>query len=354
MITEQLTLNDGNTFIKDSKSVDKLFKQYIEDRKQMYESVLDSELNDDSIAIYKDYFCKYCGELDNDVHPHLWRIIHFLERDYESYIENTIGSASANILLLLTDIDYQDFEKDEYDRIVELEKEWNNFLDLILSVPLLDVNTMEFENKYGVSIYKNKKCDEFVLSAFDEFLETVHKVFPNTLTRLDAIVITTVEYIHLVGDGKYSIDGSTCAYYTDGCLFLASTLNMKEDSDELEEKKFYYIVLFHEFSHFIFSTLSETAQIYWHNIYKDWRTKGINMTRDDDRNSQLYDNDGNESGENVEELWADTNGLILYNMTKFGKNNPTTKEDYIHMPSYLITDTVEYLLRKEYNIKNIF
>ena len=42
MITEQLTLNDGNTFIKDSKSVDKLFKQYIEDRKQMYESVLDS------------------------------------------------------------------------------------------------------------------------------------------------------------------------------------------------------------------------------------------------------------------------------------------------------------------------
>lgn len=350
MIREQLTLNDGNTFIKDVKSIDKIIKSYIEDRKQMYETVLESEMDDKSISIYQDYFCSHCGELDTEVHPYLWRIIHFLERDYESFIEGKISSASSEVLNALTNITYNDFEQDEYNAIKNLEEKWSTFMDVVLSVPLLDVKTMSFENKYGVSIYKNKKCNNFVLSAFDEFLETTHRIFPNTLTRLDAIVITTMEYIHLVGDGKYSVDGSTCAYYTDGCLFLANSLA----EDTIEEKKFYYIVLFHEFSHFIFSTLSETSQIYWHELYKEWRNKGTKLTRDDDRNSQLYDENGNETGEFAEECFCDQNAIMLYNMTKFGRQNPTTGDDYIHNGSPLILDTIQYLLEKEYNIKNLF
>ena len=172
-----------------------------------------------------------------------------------------------------------------------------------------------------------------------------------TAPRFDTEVVATSSSIRTKGvTGTAVADGQVYKYYINGEYKGQKTTasDTFEFSGLSSNTKYTVLVEIRDSSdEYVGSVVKQISTI-------DANKPDLNGFNADNTYYVLYDNDGNESGENVEELWADTNGLILYNMTKFGKNNPTTKEDYIHMPSYLITDTVEYLLRKEYNIKNIF
>lgn len=334
-LNENITFNFSDSFFKDVNALDELIKNYLIDREKMYEELFCSEesYTNDDIDKYIDYFMTPSTDLTQNVYENLYHIQNFFNRDYEIYIQDEINSLRNKILSLIsgTTYQYETFEEDELKNIIEIKDLWEEFKVKTAQAPLLDLDKMDYKNVYGVQCYFDNP-QFFVQETFDKFMNVLHKNFPNVLLKLDTIVIVPKDYIEFVG-GE-----GTQAFFTDNALFLANSC----DKEDKEEKIFYELVLYHELGHFIFSLLSETSKILWSDLYKTWREKDVKMTRDDDRNSQLYDEDGNESGEFKEELWADTFATLLY-------GEDLSDKYYIHKPSALISNSVKFILDDEFN-----
>lgn len=332
-LNENLSFNYDKSFYKDVNTIDGIVKRYVADRKNLYNELV-SDYDENSVEEYYDFFTTYSTDLTQNVWEDMYHIHHFLERDYEIYIQEEIGTLRDAVLSAITERgSYDDFETSEFDRIISVEDKWNEFCTKISDVPVMDLNDMDYDNVHGVQCYYDRNSQDFVMEVFSAFMDNLHDSYPNTLLKLDTVVLVPKDYIHFLGG-----DDSTQAFFTDNSLFLASSC---DDVDNEEECVFFKTVLYHEFGHFIFSLMSETSQIYWANLYKEWRRKGVSMTRDDDRNSQLYDENGNESGENVEELFADTFACRFV-------GDEMSNDFYIHRPSSLIMDSMDFLLRNEF------
>lgn len=333
---ENITFNFSDSFYKDVKTLDVLIQAYINVRKNVYQDVFCSEESYDESDIndYIAYFTTPSCDITQDVYDDLYHIQNFLNRDYEIYIQQDINSIRCQLQSLISCevYPYEDFEQEEFDNLQKLQSLWDEFKQKTSEAPLLNLDKMEYQNINGVQCYFDKNTEDFVMESFIEFMNTLHNKFPNTLLKLDTCVIVPKDYIEYVG-GE-----GTQAFFTDNALFLASTCDDKNDE---EERCFYKLVLYHELGHFIYTLLSETSRIMWSDLYKTWREKKVKMTRDDDKNSQLYDEDGNETNENKEELWSDTFATILY-------DGELKDEYYIHKPSSLITNSVDFILRSEF------
>ena len=128
-------------------------------------------------------------------------------------------------------------------------------------------------------------------------------------------------------------DEQTQAFFTDGEIYLKCKCdNLSDPSEQL----FYKCVLYHEFSHYLWTLLPQYLQIYWVESYKEWKNKGLKLTRADDRNSQ--------KSEFMQELFADCNACRYL-------GDKLCDEDYIHNPSPIIMDTFNFILKKAFEIK---
>lgn len=330
-LTERL---EFNFHWKDIKVIDSLMQDYISDRVKCYDSIFCDNENDISltdITQYLHYFTQYDFEYDYKVHPYLERLNNFLNRNYEIFSIPTLYEKLPIIQGLLSPIELSvnydtimEISDWEYNIIEQLKETWDIIINELLNFPLLNLDKMEYEELNGVQVYYDKDIDRNVAEPFKDFVNDIYNTFPNTLLRLDSFLLLDPEYIELVaGEG-------TKAYYLEDSIFFAKEIKDKDrEGEELFTVQSYY----HEFAHFIYAQLSETYINYWIDNYEDWTEKEIKMTRDKDRNVQLDCF--------CEELFCDTFACMFI-------DTPNT-EEYIHNPSQIITDTVDFILRQEFN-----
>lgn len=324
---------DFNFSYKDCATMDRIIGEYINDRENMYKELFLSGDNYtvDDIREYIRYFCSSATGLeseDKNIHRHIFRIQHFLQRNYEIYLIERVQETINNLIYAITDImafmedeeiDFDDFEEMEYNSIENIKKYWEEFIKEIMEYPLLNLDKMEFTVIGGVQVYYSKNVSPFIYDSFIKFLENIKRDYPNTLLMMDTFILVPSEYIQFCA-GK-----GTQAFFTDDVVFYA------DDCLE-EDKDFVRSVYYHEFGHYIYSLLSETMMEYWHDCYLQWKSSNTKMTRDEDRNSQL--------DEFEEELFADTFSTLYVD---------NGEEAYIHKPSSLITDTLLFILEEEFS-----
>lgn len=325
---------DYNFRYSDAKIIDELMRYYISDRERMYNELFCSTM-DYTLEDVKSYIKYFMGEPNGNIeqdgdeyHEYLYRLKHFLSRNYEmnlipEFAESVTNIYSCLISCLDTDIsdeDMENFESLEYESIKNLKTYWADYLSKLIEYPMLNLDKMNYANIAGVQVYYNDTITDWVLNTFLEFVQNIKRDFPSTLLRMDTFVLVSPEYITFCG-GE-----GTEAFFTDDAIFYA-------DSCPEEDREFYRSALYHEFGHFIYSLLSETYQIYWCDNYIEWKNNNVKMTRDEDKNSQ--------KDEFCEELFADcTSCHYLCDLM--------TDEDYIHNPSNLIMNVWEFIIKKEF------
>lgn len=344
-MTKRLEENLDYTFsYKDLLAIDKLMKKYISDREEMYKSLFNSteEYTKDDVKEYVEWFMGNASDMDIDKeepihHKYLYRIKHFLERNYEfnllpSY--NDIVWAICDCMSYyglpisdMNDEEVEEFVENEMDCIEGLKNNWNAYLETLANYPLMHLENMKKTTVMGAEVYYDKNTQEFVLNNFLEFLQNVKHDFPQLISKFDRFLIVDNDYLKFLAcdeDGQ----GETQAFFTDNAIFLKCKCDNLKDENE---RFFYKEVLYHEFGHYVFSMMAEYLQAYWFENYAKWKENDVKMCRDKDRNSQLdvY----------CEELWADC-------FACFYLGDKMTDEDYIHLPSPMITDVFEFILRK--------
>lgn len=333
---------------KDLIVVDKLMRKYINDREQMYTELFDSseEFTKDDVNEYVEWFMGNASDMDIDVaekdkihHKNLYNIRHFLDRNYEfnllpSYMEKITNINDCLYCLLgdandLSDEEIDAFIADEYECIENLKYFWNDYLETLASYPMMHLENMKKTVVMGSDVYFDKKTDDFVLSSFLEFLQNVKRDFPSLLNRFDRFLIVDNDYLKFLADDEEG-QGETQAFFTDNAIFLKCHC---DNLDDESERFFYKEVLYHEFGHYVFENLPEYLQLYWQENYNEWKNKDLKMCRDKDRNTQLdvYMN----------ELHSDCFACHYL-------GDKMTDEDYIHMPSPLIMDVFEFMLKKAF------
>lgn len=324
---------------KDLICIDKAFKIYIKDREKIYTDLFcsDEEYTLDDVNEYIEFFMSgnaSDSDIDNDRckhHKYLWNLHDFLSKNYYFNILPEYQDYIANIsdcLYYFSTIEdasfIEEFIDGENECIQNLKKFWNDFLQLMVNYPMLHLDKLKKTCILGSEIYYDKNTQSFVLNSFLEFLQNIKKDFPMILNHFDRFLILDNDYLTFLADN----DDSTQAFYTDDAIYLrAKCENLKDES----EKFFYKEVLYHEFGHYIWQCLPLYLQLYWEQSYSDWKKKDLKMCRDKDRNSQLdvY----------CQELFADCNSC-------FYLGDKMTDDDYIHMPSQIIMDTFEFVLKK--------
>ena len=332
-LAENIYFNYSDSFFKDVNTLTPIIEQYYKDRKAIFEQLYnDKDCTEQDLEEYFNYFTTASTEMTKDVYETLFRIQHFFDREYEIFINPQVLELRNSLLDFVYNSSFLNKEA-EQENIFNFRKNWKKFKQVICEIPSLDLDKQEYKNLFGVQCYFDPNTQSFVVDTINSFMQNIHSAFPNTLLKLDTVLIVDKDYLQFLAG-----DDSTQAFFTDNCLFLASSC---DDTDDPEEKIFFETVLYHEFGHFIFSLLSETSQIMWFNLYKDWQSKDVKMTRDKDKNSQLYNEEGQETGENIEELFADT-----FAMKFVGEK--TNNNFYIHKPSSLITDSLDFILRNEF------
>ena len=323
---------DFNFTYKDCSTMDKIFSEYINDRKALYEQIFLSPegYTSQDIKDYIDYFCMAptgSEEQDSNIHPNLPRIQHFLERKFSIFMMEKVEQIMNDLCEAMTNITcfydvcedcFDEFEEAEFNSIQKMSECWDSFMKTVMEYPLLNLDQMEYAPMGGVQVYYYKTIQPFVYKSFLSFLEDIKRDYPNTLLMMDTFLLVSPEYIEMcAGEG-------TQAFFTEDVIFYA-------DSCKKEDKDFVQSVFYHEFGHYIYSLLSETMMEYWHERYLDWKNSGTQMTRDTDKNSQL--------DEFEEELFADTFSTLYID---------NGEDAYIHKPSPIITDTLKFILEQEF------
>lgn len=332
---------------RDLIAVDRQMQKYISDREKMYNELFNSteDYTVDDLKEYLEYFMSpSASDMDIDSeeakhHKYLWSIREFLSRNYEfnllpNYCD-LIGNVSDCLFYLdgladnITDEGMGDIVETEYECIENLKKFWNDYIVAMANYPLMNLDKLKHVSIMGCDVYFEKDTQEFVLNSFLEFLQNVKKDFPQILKKFDRFLILNSDFITFLADN----DEGTQAFFTDNSIFLKSKCeNLKDES----EKLFYRSVLFHEFGHYLWVCLPQYLRQYWVESYKEWKNKGLKLTRADDRNSQ--------KSEFMQELFADCNACRYL-------GDKLCDEDYIHNPSPIIMDTFNFILKKAFEIK---
>lgn len=323
-ITEKL---DFNISMQDFLTVSSIFKDYINDRKEIYKDLFCSEVEytEQDIEDYINFVTRSEGYYDEEGkvvgHPYVERLLHFFEKDYEIFV---LPDMCANVEFIKSALcgDYiteeSSFEDVEFDVIEKMEECWNKMIDIFKKNPLNNIDDMEYREIEGCHFYYYPTIQKYVLDTFSEFVENIAKHFPNTIMRFDSFVLVPLEQIELYA-------GENCyAYYTDDSVFYA-------DSIKKDEKEFYKIILYHEFGHFIFETVfSESLQQFWFDSYEEWLSKGVKMSRDLGENYNTV--------EGADELFADSFAYLFAD---------PKGEGFIERPSEIIMDTIKWLFEHE-------
>jgi hypothetical protein len=329
---------------KDLITVDKMVNSYIKNREKIYYELFNGsdDYTKDDVLEYIEYFMgNSASDADIDSnekkhHKYLYNIRHFLGRNYEFNILPSYWSLVSSITDCLcyfgelnSDEELEQFIENEQDCIQNLKDFWNDFLQTLASYPIMHLEKMKKTCIMGSDVYYDKNTDKFVLNSFLEFLQNIKRDFPTLLMKFDRFLIVDNDYLRFLADDGGE-DSGTQAFFTDNSIFLKCHCDDLKDENE---RFFYKEVLYHEFGHYIFENLPEYLQLYWQQNYSEWKNKDIKMCRDKDRNSQLdvYMN----------ELFADC-------FACFYLGNKMTDDDYIHMPSSLITDTFEFILNNAF------
>lgn len=320
---------DFNLTMEDISTMNSLMKEYIDVRKQFYKNIFcsDEEYTITDIYEYLAYFTQLNLTENEDLEQYdlVERILHFLERNYEMFIIGEIAQCVESIksifygeYLETENINVgNDFEDIEYEHILSLENLWNNFIQYIREYPLMNLDKMEYEEMFGCHVYFEKGTQQTIKSGFKDFIENIHKDFPNILLRFDSFILVSPNYIELcAGEGTY-------AFYMDDTIFFSN----KYDKDE---KDFSNTVFYHEFGHFIYELIAETYQQYFTDCYIEWNENGTKMSRDLSDYSNL---------EGADELFADSFSCLYHE---------PSDEGFIHKPSEIILDIVRFILEQEY------
>lgn len=312
-IREQL---DFTFSIRDFNTITVLLEQYLDDRISVYNNLISSE-NKEDIDLYIHYFITPILE-DEKTHPYLYRIKHFLSREYELYnhpdITDIVASLQEIFGINKEQIDaLEDFLDFEHDSIENIYTLWQEFTEKVREYPLLLLNQFDYKIKDFVPVYSDPSTDEFVLKVFDKFVDDMKTYFPASLRRIDSFIFCDPAYIEYVaGEG-------TMAYFTSESVFLPCYVEEKD-------KNFFTETLVHEFGHFIFDLLPETEQILWYDLYDTWKENNIKMTRDEGKND-------------VEELFADVFSII---------HSPV--HDFIQQPSTIIVDSFIDIIEQGFQV----
>lgn len=298
----------------DYDTITNILEGYLEDRTNAYSNLFNigGKVSQEDIDYYVHYYLTPFIE-NEKYHPAIYRIQHFLGREYELFNHPDI----ANIVYELQDIfsinkeqvdnieNFEDFEFENINRIYDL---WEELYNLVESYPLLSLEDYDYAIKDFIPIYTNPNTDTFVTNEFNKFVEIMKKEFPSSLRRIDCFIFCDPEYIEFVaGEG-------TMAYFTSESVFMPCYVSE-------ENKKFFIETLFHETFHFIFSLLPETLQALWYELYSDWERDSVKMTRE-----KKEDNE-------VEELFADVGSWVY-----------SPVNDFIKQPSTIIIDSFKEIL----------
>lgn len=331
---------------KDLIVIDREMRKYISDREKMYNELFNSteDYTVDDLKEYLEYFMSpNASDMDVDSeevkhHKYLWSIRDFLSRNYEYNLLPSICNEIANVSDCLfyldgmadniTDEGMNEIVESEYDCIENLKNFWNDYLVTMANYPLMDLSKLNKTCILGCEVYFDNSTDNFVLNSFLEFLQNVKKVFPEQLKSFDKFLIIDSDYLTFLAD----FDEQTQAFFTDDSIYLRNKCDISDSS----EKFFYKEVLYHEFGHFIYSKLPIYLTTLWYESYTSWKSKGLKMCRDEERNSQLdcY----------MQELFSDC-------MACYFLGDDMTDEDYIHLPNEQILDTFNFILKKAFEIK---
>ena len=314
-IKEQL---DFSFSFKDFESVDEFEREYLNDRiKYFTKYFIDNIPTQNEYENYINFFITPIFD-DKEQHPYLYRIQHFLERDYEFFTLPEVFSIKENLLKILN-IDSNQLEQIdsfinfEFNNINDMADLWEELYNKIQEYPILMLNTFDFMDINGTKIYFEDNTDPFIKENFITFITNISELFPNELSKLGNWIICNPKYI------EFSAGKGTFAFYMRDNVFVRSKV-------EEEDKKFYIETLYHEFFHFLFELLPEYVQIAWYDMYEIWKYKNVKMTRDEGKNS-------------VEELFADVGSLLC-----------TPIHDFIQEPNPIIRDYVKIILKDNFNI----
>jgi hypothetical protein len=302
---------DFSFSIKDFSLITEILEYYLQDRLFAFNNLDFSKPN--NIESYINYFL--CPKTEK-YHPYLFRIQHFIDRDYEFFNKEEIGSLVGKLRSLLRSdydsiINIKDFQKYEFDCINDIFDNWDIFYQKVQDYPLLVIDSFTYDDSKQTPIYYDTNTDKFILNTVHEFLEIVSKAFPVSLRRLDSIILCDSEYIDFVaGEG-------TMAFFINDNIFMPKTV--KE-----EDKNFFIETIYHEFGHYMFSGLYEADQILWYDLYEEWVKKDIQLTREEGKNE-------------VEELFADAFSI---------KYSPVN--DFIEKPSEIVIESFTDILNHSY------
>ena len=326
LINENIDFSSYDSFTKDFEAIKTLIIEYINDRKECFQTIISGICDKDSINIYNRFFIQCESEYDEDCWEGLWRIFHFLDRNYEIFNQEDITYTKQFLLQSLNECNtnVDTFIDDETDTLSLLIDNFNEFCKACENVKLLNIDKMDNFIIHDINVYSSKNTDENVLELFNSILDNFMNTFrKDIMHKLDTICLVDSDYIEYIG-GE-----GTIAFYTDQCLFLSNKL----DTLDKDEVKFYKTVVCHELGHFLYSNLSEVMQIYWYDLAKTWIENNTKLTRDDETNSQT-------GIEMYEELFADC--VACYFNSKI-----MTDKDYIHNPNPIIMTTFKNIIGKE-------
>jgi hypothetical protein len=304
--------------LKDFNEMTKILQAYMQERSDMYDKLfLHGAYTQDDMREYTHYFITPLLK-DKPVHPAIYRIEHFLGREYEFFTLPEVGE----IVFLLQqrisitpedlqelEVSFEDFEYETINTIIDL---WNMLYDKACNYPYLIMNSYTNDVINGVHVYYRKEfIDQDLYDLYIGFIEDINTIFPKSLKRLDSLLFVPQSYIDFTaGEG-------TAQFFLSDSVFAPERIKK-------EDKEFFLETLYHEFGHFIFALMSECSQILWYNTYNEWTEKGIKLTRDEGKNE-------------VEECFADTFSRIY-----------SPVHDYIQQPNEIVLETARFILEEEF------
>lgn len=309
---------DFSFSIKDFKEISSMFDQYMDDRVSLYKKIfLEQSPTKQQMLEYISFFITPVVENALE-HPNLYRIKHFISRNYEFYTLPSVSVLIEDLYNYLNlsaeDINLiEDFSEFEYNVIQTLYDSWRQLYEKVQELPFLLLKTFKYTTMCNCQIYYDPTTEEFTLKNFITFIKIIHKYFPKQLMRLDTFILCDPEYI------EFSAGDKTMAFYLDDTVFIPCTVKN-------EDKEFYVETLYHEFAHHLFTLMKETSQLLWYDLYNTWVEKKLKFTRDDGNNE-------------VEELFADVFSLLI-----------SPVHDFIQDCSKTIKDYFKIIIEKEFGV----
>lgn len=272
---------------EDFNTIDSLFNSYIQDRKSIYENLFtNSEYTKEEERDYINFFIKQIIK-EEEQHPYLFHILHFLNRNYEFYTLPEIYDVVQKLKNCFN-ITPEYSLHDEIGLLTNTVQYWEKLKEKIRFYPLLDLNSYYKVTVDNTSVYYKDDSNKVLVEEVIKFVTKISNYFPKQLARLDSFILCSPEYI------SFSGGENTFAYYIQDSVFLKNTIEKKDYS-------FYIETLYHEFGHFLFELITEKNQVLWYDLYTLWESKKITMSREKENNEP-------------EELFADAFSILMTNI----------------------------------------